>query len=150
VGEKLGRVAVRGLIVALQGPLGAGKTVFTKGIARGLDVPVPRYVSSPTFTIHKLYQGRLTLHHLDLYRLTGAGQLEDLGLEDALGGSGVCVIEWPDSFFEVIPHDRLVVRFLLDSPEERSLEIEASGPRSAAVWGYFREALRLEDAREDS
>lgn len=150
LGETLGRVAVPGTVVALQGPLGAGKTVFTKGIAKGLQVPTPRYVSSPTFTIHKVYQGRLTLHHLDLYRLAGGSELEDLGLEDALGGSGVCVIEWPDVFFDMIPQDRILVRLSVVSPEERRLEVEASDVQSRMVWGLFREALGAEDVREDS
>lgn len=150
MGYALGRVGVPGLVVALQGPLGAGKTVLTKGIARGLGVPAPRYVSSPTFTIHKQYQGRLVLHHLDLYRLDSAGELEDLGLEETLGGSGVCVIEWPDAHFEAIPRDRIIVRFVLISPQERTLQVEASGGRSGAVWGDLREALGTASAREDS
>ncbi|MBE0618203.1 MAG: tRNA (adenosine(37)-N6)-threonylcarbamoyltransferase complex ATPase subunit type 1 TsaE, partial [Proteobacteria bacterium] len=69
VGEAIGRAAGPGLVVALQGPLGAGKTLLTKGIARGLGVAQWRYVTSPTFAIHNVYQGRwLRLHHLDLYR----------------------------------------------------------------------------------
>jgi tRNA threonylcarbamoyladenosine biosynthesis protein TsaE len=148
VGEALGRMAVPGLVVALQGALGAGKTVFTKGVARGLEVPFPQYVSSPTFTIHRVYQGRLTLHHLDLYRLSEAGQLEDLGLEEALSGAGMCVIEWPDLFFSELPADRLTVRLASVGEEQRILEFEAHGSRALAVWNQLIAALHSEGARK--
>lgn len=141
MGDLLGGVCSGGTVVALQGVLGAGKTLFTKGIARGLGVPSPRYVSSPTFTIHKVYEGRLTLHHLDLYRLSGQGDVEELGLEDVLGGPGVCVIEWPDSFFEALPQDRIDIRFFLVSPQERRLEFGAAGSRGKAVLQHFWEGV---------
>lgn len=149
MGEALGRVARAGLVVALQGELGAGKTVFTKGVAKGLEVPSPQYVSSPTFTIHKLYRGRLALHHLDLYRLEGPSDLEDLGLEEALGGSGVCVIEWPDSFFGVLPRDLLVIGLRVTEPEERELRIEPKGPRAEAVTADLAAALKQPSGREE-
>lgn len=149
IGEALGRLAAPGLVVALQGDLGAGKTVFTKGVACGLGVPAPRYVSSPTFTIHKVYQGRLVLHHLDLYRLSGPADLEDLGLEEALVGLGVCVIEWPDSFFEALPRDRLTVRFTVVSPEERALQIVPEGPRAVEVAVRLGEVLSGRSPREE-
>jgi tRNA threonylcarbamoyladenosine biosynthesis protein TsaE len=149
VGEALGRAAKAGLVVALQGPLGAGKTVLTKGIARGLAVPAPRYVSSPTFTIHKIYEGRLTLHHLDLYRLVEPGDLEDLGLEDALVGSGVCVIEWPDSFFGVLPRDRITVGFTVAPGDERVLRIEACGAGAGEALAGLGDVLHGKFAREE-
>lgn len=148
-GEAVGRLAVPGLVVALQGPLGAGKTVFTKGVARGLGVPSPQYVSSPTFTLHKQYRGREVLHHLDLYRLPETGQLEELGLEDALSGAGICVIEWPDLFLGEIPPDHLTVRFAIVGEEERTLELAACGDRATAVWTRLIAALRSEGAREE-
>ena len=148
LGELLGSLASPGLVVALQGPLGAGKTVFTKGVARGLGVPAPRYVSSPTFTIHKSYRGRLDLHHLDLYRLSEPAELEDLGLEDALVGVGVCVIEWPDFFFEVLPPERVLVRFALSSPEERVLEFEPSGVKPRAIVERLAECWRERETEE--
>jgi tRNA threonylcarbamoyladenosine biosynthesis protein TsaE len=107
-------------------------------------VPRPEYVSSPTFTLHKRYEGRLTLHHLDLYRLAGGGDLEDLGLDEALFGAGLCVIEWPDRFFSEVPPDRITVRFLLAGPEERTLLFEACGPRSAALACRLADALRVQ------
>ncbi|MBI5442092.1 MAG: tRNA (adenosine(37)-N6)-threonylcarbamoyltransferase complex ATPase subunit type 1 TsaE [Deltaproteobacteria bacterium] len=150
IGASVGRLAEPGTVVALHGPLAAGKTVFTKGVARGIEVPRPQYVSSPTFTLHKSYEGRLTLHHLDLYRLSEQGDLEDLGLDEALFGTGISVIEWPDLFLPEVPPDRLTVRFLLTAPEERTLLFEACGPRSAALLSRLAEALPVKIAREDA
>lgn len=148
-GEAVGRAARPGLVVALQGPLGAGKTVFTKGLARGLGVPAWRYVTSPTFALHNVYQGRLRLHHLDLYRLADAGEFEHLGLEDALYGSDVCVIEWPDCFLDDLPSDRLLIRFEWGKHGERLLETVVAGAVSERVWREVAEAVRATKAREE-
>lgn len=127
IGRMIGEAAKPGLIVTLSGDLGAGKTAMTKGIAAGLGVPRPEYVTSPTFTIQKVYHGRLRLDHLDFYRLEGAAQLEDLGLEDTLGGEGVSVIEWPDNFFPALGPDRLDVRISVPGEERRSIVVTWSG-----------------------
>ena len=142
LGRALGRVVRPGAVIALQGPLGAGKTLFTKGVAQGLDVPGWQYVTSPTFAIHNVYRGRLKLHHLDLYRLGSSGELEDLGLDDALYGSDVCVLEWPDLFFEDLPRDRVQVQFSWGSSDSRLLRFEARGSESRALIEDLREALR--------
>lgn len=142
VGEAIGAAARPGLVVALQGPLGAGKTVLTKGIARGLGVPRWRYVTSPTFALHNVYQGRsLRLHHLDLYRLGGAAELEHLGLEEALHGRDACVIEWPDILFGELPEDRVLVRFRWGMSGERVLEVEAGGTTGEALAGALEAVL---------
>lgn len=133
LGRLIGEEALPGLIVTLSGDLGAGKTAMTKGIAAGLGVPKPEYVTSPTFTIHKVYRGRLGLDHLDFYRLEGEGQLEDLGLEETLGGEGVSVIEWPDNFFTALGPDRMDVRISVLGEEKRSIVVKWSGPVASAV-----------------
>lgn len=94
LGEKLGKKLNSGDIIALCGELGAGKTVFAKGIARGLGVD--EEVTSPTFTLLKEYEGRHRLFHFDLYRIEDEEALENTGFFDYLGGEGVCVIEWAD------------------------------------------------------
>lgn len=127
IGRMIGEAARPGLIVTLSGDLGAGKTAMTKGIAAGLGVPKPEYVTSPTFTIQKVYQGRLKLDHLDFYRLDREAQLEDLGLEDTLGAEGVSVIEWPDNFFPALGPDRLDVRITVVGEERRSIVVTWSG-----------------------
>jgi len=135
VGETAGRSALPGLLITLQGGLGAGKTLFTKGVAKGLGVASWKYVTSPTFAIHNTYAGRLPLHHFDLYRLQDKWALEDLGFEEILFGGGdapgVCAIEWPELFFELFPEDRMDVKFHWDEnaadSEQRTIEISAAG-----------------------
>ncbi len=95
LGEKFGRVAQRGLVIALSGDLGAGKTQFVRGVARGLEVS--SRVHSPTFTLVNEYGGgRLKLFHLDLYRLETAEQIFSAGIDEYLKPEGVSVIEWAE------------------------------------------------------
>ncbi len=95
VGEGLGRTLADGDVVLLYGNLGAGKTAFVRGLARGIGAD-PDEVSSPTFTIVQEYEGRsATLFHVDLYRLEPA-EVDDLGLEDLVASDGIVAIEWPD------------------------------------------------------
>jgi tRNA threonylcarbamoyladenosine biosynthesis protein TsaE len=95
LGEQLGRAAQRGLVIALSGDLGAGKTQFVRGLARGLGVS--SRVHSPTFTLVNEYGGgRLKLFHLDLYRLETAGQILGAGIEEFLQPDGVAVVEWAE------------------------------------------------------
>jgi len=108
LGERLGGLLGEGDVLVLTGDLGAGKTQLTKGIARGLGVRDD--VTSPTFTIEMVHEGaRTRLHHVDLYRLDDAAQLEDTGLFDVLGYDGVCVIEWGERFADELGDDRLDV-----------------------------------------
>lgn len=94
-GERLGRELAPGSVILLYGDLGAGKTAFVRGMARGIGAD-PGDVSSPTFTIIQEYTGsRATLHHVDLYRLEPA-EIEDLGLDDLIDGRGIVAIEWAD------------------------------------------------------
>jgi tRNA threonylcarbamoyladenosine biosynthesis protein TsaE len=101
LGERLGARLEAGAIVLLHGDLGAGKTTLVRGLARGLGVAAAD-VSSPSFVLINEYQGRLTLHHVDLYRIEGAA-VDDLGLEDLGDGAGVVVIEWAERLPRPIP-----------------------------------------------
>ena len=99
LGEKIGRAAERGHVIALSGDLGAGKTQFVKGLARGLEIP--GRVHSPTFTLVNEYGGgRLKLFHLDLYRLETREQILSAGIGEYLSPDGVAVIEWAERIFE--------------------------------------------------
>src|ERR1017187_6148650 len=99
LGEKIGRAAERGHVIALSGDLGAGKTQFVKGLARGLEIP--GRVHSPTFTLVNEYGGgRLKLFHLDLYRLETPEQILSAGIGEYLSPDGVAVIEWAERIFE--------------------------------------------------
>ena len=108
LGERLGRKLKPGTVIAYTGDLGAGKTAFTRGLARGLEIP--EQVTSPTFTIVNEYEGgRLPLFHFDMYRLGGADELFDIGWEDYLARGGVCAVEWSENVDEVLDHDTIRV-----------------------------------------
>ena len=96
LGEKLGRLLTQPTLILLQGNLGAGKTVFARGIARGLGVAVTIPITSPTFTIMNHYPARLDLYHFDLYRLSDPDELIELGFDDYAFGTGVALVEWPE------------------------------------------------------
>lgn len=101
IGEKLGKIITSGTVIAYRGDLGAGKTAFTRGLARGLGYPEP--VTSPTYTIVNEYLGgRLPLFHFDMYRLASAEDLWDIGWEDYLERGGVCAVEWSENVAEAL------------------------------------------------
>ena len=105
LGERWGRAAGNGLVIGLSGDLGAGKTQFVKGVARGLGIAAR--VHSPTFALVNIYSsGRLTLFHLDLYRLDTREQMAAAGLEEYLKPAGVTVIEWAERWFGQVPQGR--------------------------------------------
>jgi len=122
-GEKLSCGLLPGsYIFALYGTLGAGKTLLTKGIARGLQVSDWYYVNSPTFTLINEYEGRLPLYHFDLYRLNNQDDLLEIGFEDYLQKPGVIVIEWPEKAESVLfLHDYIRVTLSLTGEEERKI-----------------------------
>lgn len=102
LGFSLGEKAGAGQIFTLIGDLGVGKTVFTKGLARGLGITEP--VNSPTFTILQIYEeGRLPLYHFDVYRIGDVEEMDEIGYEDYFYGDGVCLIEWADLIEEILP-----------------------------------------------
>ena len=112
------------------GDLGAGKTTLTKGIARGLDVS--DLIHSPTFNLIHEHHGRIPVYHFDLYRLTTASELEDLGYEDYFYSEGVAIIEWPEKILALLPPDHLEIR-ISSEDDNRNFEITATGPRSAEM-----------------
>lgn len=106
VGKTIGETAGPGDVYLLTGPLGAGKTCLTQGIASGLGAP--GYARSPTFVLVTRYQGRLTIHHADLYRIGHPAEAWDLGLEDVIaGGEDVLIVEWADRAAEIFPSNAL-------------------------------------------
>jgi len=125
VGAAMGRAAQAGDIILLQGELGAGKTTLTQGILRGLGSD--DYASSPTFVLISQYPARLTLYHVDLYRISKPEDTFELGLDEILDGDGLCVVEWAERALEQFPAEHLTVKLLRTGDETRSLVIEASG-----------------------
>ena len=126
--EALGRCARAGDVVLLEGPLGAGKTCFAQGLARGLGVTTP--VKSPTFVLVTQHRGRIPLTHADLYRVEGKGSLDDLGLEERADAT-VLAVEWGEKLEDRVD-DGLVVTLAESGPERRRLVAVALGPRGRA------------------
>lgn len=101
LGERVGRSLMPGAVLAYTGDLGAGKTAFTRGVARGLEIP--ERITSPTFTIVNEYEGgRLPLFHFDMYRLGSSDELFDIGWEDYLARDGVCAVEWSENIEDIL------------------------------------------------
>lgn len=101
-GRKLGKEALPGQVYTLIGDLGVGKTVFTQGFARGLEIDEP--ISSPTFTIVQIYEdGRLPFYHFDVYRIGDSSEMDEIGYEDCVYGEGVCLIEWANLIEDILP-----------------------------------------------
>jgi tRNA threonylcarbamoyladenosine biosynthesis protein TsaE len=143
VAAALGELLVPGDLVLLVGDLGAGKTAFTQGLARGLGVDEP--VTSPTFTIVQEYDGRVGLAHVDVYRLDRVQDLYDLGFDELLDDDRVTVVEWGDLVEQSVPAEHLVVRIELgDADTDRVLELSYHGRR----WNQRRaEVEQRLDAR---
>src|SRR5262245_56168938 len=129
LGEHVGRLLEAGDVVCLYGELGSGKTVLTKGLARGLGVTSERAVRSPSFVLIHRYQGCVPVYHADLYRLDGPTDIEDIGLRECLGGDGVAVIEWADKLDASLPAERLEITIAHRTEETRLLTITPRGTR---------------------
>ena len=131
LGRKLGSCAKPGTIICLNGDLGTGKTVFTQGLAAGLDITEP--VSSPTFTIVQVYEeGRLPLYHFDVYRIGDPEEMEEIGYEDYFYGEGVCLVEWSELIEELIPEEAMSV--LIEKDLERGFDFRK------ITWTYNENA----------
>jgi tRNA threonylcarbamoyladenosine biosynthesis protein TsaE len=124
----LAELARPGDLLVLAGDLGAGKTAFTQGFGRGLDVDEP--ITSPTFTLAQQYEGRLLVHHLDVYRLDQLNEVAELGLSELLDDGGVTLIEWGDAILPVLPNDYLEVRLTFGEgdDDERHIVLRPVGP----------------------
>ena len=132
LGEKLGQLLQAQDVLILTGDLGAGKTTFTKGLARGLGIR--QMIKSPTYTIVREYEGRLPLYHLDVYRI---GQDPDsIDLDDFLFGEGVTVIEWGELLGDSLPATYLSVE-ILKKDEGRELVLQAQGERARDLLRSF-------------
>jgi len=129
LGRRLGRLLFPGAVIALVGPLGAGKTHLVRAVAEGLDIADSRLVSSPTFILIQEYPARLPIYHLDAYRLAGVRDLEEIGVHEYLEGEGVCLIEWADRAPACLPPERLTITLTVTGATSRQARLEASGLR---------------------
>jgi tRNA threonylcarbamoyladenosine biosynthesis protein TsaE len=132
-GQKIGVLIENRTIIALTGDLGAGKTSFVQGLARGLDVPQDYYITSPTYTLINEYPGRFPLFHVDIYRLGETVDFDEIGLYEILQSNGVVAIEWADKL-----HDLTLTGYLAVS-----LKITGNESRRIRLTGYGSEASDL-------
>jgi tRNA threonylcarbamoyladenosine biosynthesis protein TsaE len=137
----LADLVVPGDLLVLAGDLGAGKTAFVQGFGRGLDVDEP--ITSPTFTLAQQYEGRMVVHHLDVYRLEQLGEVAELGLSELLDDGGVTLIEWGDAIAPLLPGDYLEVRLTYGDAgdDERRVAVRPVGARWARRQGALLQAL---------
>lgn len=123
IGRDLAGDLVDGDVIVLTGPLGAGKTVLIKGLARGLDV-ADMTVKSPSYTLVNEYRGRLTLFHFDLYRMNSPEELYHIGWNDYLLRGGIIVVEWGEKADGLLPDNYMEIRVTIVSETERDIEIK--------------------------
>lgn len=127
LGNAIGTLIDHPLIIAMTGDLGSGKTAFVQGLARGLGVPEEYHVTSPTFTLINEYPARRALCHVDLYRLDGIGDLEDIGLDDLLQQQTVVAIEWADKLAAGMLTEYLAMSFEIIDDQRRRIRLHAYG-----------------------
>ncbi len=143
VGAAIAPLLIPGDAVLLSGELGAGKTVFVQGVARGLGIEEP--IVSPTFTLVKEYAGRLAVAHVDVYRLDRVQDVVDLGLDELGEGDDVLLVEWGDAVEALLPPDRLRVELTTEDPagasEVRLLAIEGVGESWSERWAAVLHAV---------
>lgn len=133
LGRQLGSLLFPGAVIALVGPLGAGKTFFSRSLAEGLEIPTPSAVTSPTFVLIQEYPARLPIYHFDAYRLKAISDFEDLGALEYFSGEGVCLVEWADRIAPLLPRDHLRIEIAPTG--------EASRQFGFTAWGVQYERL---------
>ena len=129
LGRRLGSRAEPDTVVALIGPLGAGKTQLAKGVATGLGVTDERLVTSPTFVIVREHAARLRLYHVDAYRVSSP-ELAAIGFDEICTAGGVVLVEWADRVDDLLDDDHLTITIEPTGPDQRRLTCRAAGPRS--------------------
>jgi len=129
MGRLIGEILERGDVVALIGELGSGKTCLTQGLAKGLGVEENVPVVSPTFTLINEYPGKIPLIHLDVYRLSGPRDLEDMGYEEYFEGGGIIVIEWAEKIRDILPAKTLFVGMRYIDENTREMILEGPGDK---------------------
>jgi len=141
LGKLISRYLKAGDIICLQGELGTGKTVLTKGIAEGLGVDKDKVTSSSFILIRQHLEGRVPLYHFDLYRLKPGQDIASLGYEEYFYDQGVSVIEWADRLKDLMPKEYLMVKLSYGSKENRILKFSAVGLRYARLLKEINEDI---------
>lgn len=135
LGARIGAALQPGMVIALEGTLGSGKTHLVKGIASGNGAPENVTVTSPTFVLVNEYPGRLHLYHIDVYRLRGADDLAALGFDEMVASGGAVVIEWADRVRALLPEDHLQIVIEITGAESRKFTLQPRGPAATHCLG---------------
>ena len=122
IGFETGKSLRKGSVISLRGSLGAGKTVFAKGVARSLGIT--EAIVSPTFTIVQEYDGTMKMYHLDLYRISGCDEFESMGGEDFLFPDGLTLIEWSEKIEPMLPENTIYVDIAINDDDSRTIRFE--------------------------
>jgi len=138
LGEKLGSLINIRTIFALMGNLGSGKTSFVQGLAKGLDVPDNYYITSPSFTLINEYPGKHKLFHIDLYRIDGLNDFEDVGLSEILEENGVIAIEWADKLSKEFLSEHVTIHFEICNENLRKIRITSYGLEEINLLGKLK------------
>jgi tRNA threonylcarbamoyladenosine biosynthesis protein TsaE len=142
LGKTIGKWIEHPLVIGLTGDLGSGKTAFVQGLAEGLEVPGDYYITSPTFTLINEYPGRFPLFHIDLYRLNGFSDLEDIGLDELMYDQAVIAIEWVEKISDDLPAEHLNMTFEIIDGEYRRISLIAYGHKGVNLIKTLVATLR--------
>lgn len=138
LGRRLGELLFPNAVVAMIGPLGAGKTHFVRAVAEGLGIRNPLAVTSPTFVLIQEYPARLPIFHFDAYRLPGSREFLDLGVHEYYEAGGVCLIEWADRVMDALPKEHLRIEIEPVDENSRRFLFCAHGPRYEQIIATIR------------
>ena len=144
LGAALGGLLAPGDVICLSGELGAGKTVFSRGMGASWGATVP--LSSPTYNLaheHERPADSARLYHLDFYRINGSREAETLGIHEILDSGEIVIFEWPERVLEILPAEHLWIDIMMREDDERDLHFRAQGERYAALLNELRQALGL-------
>ena len=142
LGQTIGAVLHKRILLAMSGDLGSGKTTFVQGLAKGIGVPDDCYITSPTYTLINEYPGRLPLIHVDLYRISTADEIDDIGLLDIFREHGVTAIEWAEKITDDLPPERIDIVIHVAENETRQIELTAYGSEAQAVIVQIKQRLK--------
>jgi len=130
LGHWLGSLLQPGMVIALVGPLGAGKTHLVRAIAEGLGIADSRSVCSPTFVLIQEYDARLPVYHFDTYRLRNPEEFFDLGVQEYFEGNGICLVEWGDRVERFLPQDHLQITIAVTGENARRFTLTGTGEQA--------------------
>lgn len=143
LGRLLGTFIETGTCVALYGDLGGGKTCFTRGLVSSIAPLNAHLVTSPTFAIMQEYQDKTPVYHFDFYRLSGSGDIFDMGFDEYFTSNGVCIIEWAERLDNLLPEDTITVHFEYVDDSCRILRFDATGFKSKKTIQLFQAAMNM-------